>query len=169
MNALLIAAAAAALQPTPATPRTPVPPEPPAADASVAAEIRKLEEDWGQAFVKRDFALIERIVAPEYRLVVAGPDGRWHVTSRVEWMKNARAFQSKAFAVETVDVNAVGDTIVASAQGVWTVARRPGEEARPTRFFVTDTWVRRNGTWQVIHRYSHRLPDATWPPVKPAR
>lgn len=139
---------------------------PPAADPAVA-EITRLEQQWGQAFVTRDFAFIERIVAPEYRLVVARPDGKYSITRRAEWMKNAQVFKSHAFAVETVDVNRTGNTAVASAQGVWTVSRKAGETPRPTRFFITDTWVRRGGQWQVIHRYSHRLPDASWPPLMP--
>jgi ketosteroid isomerase-like protein len=136
----------------------------PAAQDPVVAEITRLEQEWGQAFVKRDFGFIERIVAPEYRLVGAQPDGRYGITGRAEWMKNARA-TSHAFAIETVDVNLVGNTAVASARRQWTVIRRPGESPRPTRFFVTDTWIRRDGRWQVIHRYSHRLPAAPWPPL----
>jgi ketosteroid isomerase-like protein len=132
------------------------------------AELTRLEQQWGQSFVTRDFNFLERIVAPEYRLVASSPDGKYDITRRAEWMKNSRAFTTSAFAVETVDVNRAGDTAVVSAQGVWTVSRRPGEAARAMRFFVTDTWVRRSGKWQVIHRYSHRLPTATWPPVMPA-
>lgn len=120
-------------------------------------EIAKLEQKWGEAFVARDFDFIESIVAPEYRLVGAGNDGEFGVTRRDEWMKNARAFEHKGFTVETVDVNRAGDTAVASARGLWTVARSPGTPPMPIRFFVTDTWVRRDGKWQVIHRYSHRL------------
>ena len=139
---------------------------PTAVDPAVA-EISRLEQQWGQAFVTRDFDFIERIVAPEYRLVGASPDGKYIIARRAEWMKNARAFKSHAFAVETVDVSRVGNTAVASAQGVWTVSRKPGEVPRATRFFVTDTWVRRGGQWQVMHRYSHRLPAAAWPPAIP--
>lgn len=138
-----------------------------AADPAVA-EITKLEQQWARAFVTRDFDFIERIIAPEYRLVGSSPDGKYDITRRAEWMKNARAFTTSAFVVETVDVNRAGDTAVVSAQGVWTVSRRPGEAPRATRFFVTDTWVRRGGRWQVMHRYSHRLPTAAWPPVMPA-
>jgi ketosteroid isomerase-like protein len=165
MIGLLIAAVAAAAQaaPAPAPPGAPASPSP--ADQAAAAQIRQLEQDWGQAFVKRDFDFLERIIAPEYRLVGARPDGTYAITGRAEWMKNSRAFTHQAFLVETVDVNLAGDTAVASAQGLWTVSRRAGEPPRPSRFFVTDTWVRRNGQWQVIHRYSHRLPDAPWPPV----
>ena len=152
MFMLALAAAAAAAS---------APPDP------TVAEITRLEQQWGEAFVTRDFKFIERIVAPEYRLVVASPDGKYAITPRAEWMRNAHEFKSHAFAVETVDVSRVGDTAVASAQGVWTVSRRPGEDPRATRFFVTDTWVVRGGHWQVIHRYSHRLPTAAWPPVMP--
>lgn len=139
----------------------------PAAVDPVAAEITRLEQQWGQAFVTRDFQFIERIVAPEYRLVGSSPDGKYVITRRAEWMSNARAFISHAFEIQTADVSHVGNTAVASAQGVWTVSRKAGEAPRATRFFVTDTWVRRGDQWQVIHRYSHRLPSATWPPLMP--
>ena len=122
-----------------------------------SAEIAKLEKKWGEAFVSRDFAFIESIVAPEYRLVGVNPDGSFDVTPRAPWMANARAFQSHAFTAETVDVNRVGNVAVASVRGTWTVTRRPGTPPRANRFFVTDTWLRRNGKWQVIHRYSHRI------------
>lgn len=135
----------------------------------VAAEIRELERRWGEAFVKRDFEFIDRIVAPEYRLVVANPDGSYAIARRDEWMKNARIFTHHAFSVETVDVNRAGETAVASAHGLWTVTFRPGQPATPVQFFVTDTWVRRDGRWQVIHRYSHRLPGVPWPPPAPPK
>lgn len=137
----------------------------PAAHNPAAAEIARLEQQWGQAFVKRDFGFIERIVAPEYRLVGADEAGH-DITPRAEWMKNARAFTHHGFRVETVDVNLAGDTAVASAKGLWTVSFQEGAPAVPIRFFVTDTWVRRAGQWQVIHRYSHRLKEA--PPPQPS-
>lgn len=130
------------------------------------AEIVQLERQWGEAFVKRDFPFLEKIVAPEFRLVVASDQGGYGITRRAEWMKNSKAFTHKAFAVETVDVNLVGDTAIATAQGLWTVAKKPGEEPRPIRFFVTDTWVKHGGQWQVVHRFSQRLPKAPWPPSR---
>ncbi|HET7709259.1 MAG TPA: nuclear transport factor 2 family protein [Sphingomicrobium sp.] len=144
-----VMAASLAVQAAPADPAT--------------AEITRLEQQWGEAFVKRDFEFIDRIVAPEYRLVGAAPDDRHAITLRAEWMKNARLFVHHAFTVETVDVNRVGETAVASARGLWTVSFREGAPPTPIRFFVTDTWLRRGGKWQVIHRYSHRLGNA--PPM----
>jgi ketosteroid isomerase-like protein len=175
MCALLIyaAAASAALQAAPAA-AAPSAPPPTAAAAAAAAvkadpqtveQIRRLEHEWGQAFVKRDYALIERVVAPEYRLTGINPDGGVAVTHRAEWMRNTRAFEIQAFAAEVVDLATAGDTAVAVVKGEWTVKRRPDSPAQTLRFVVTDTWVRRGGRWQIISRHSHRLPAAPPPAV----
>lgn len=137
----------------------------PSATDPATAEISRLEQEWGEAFVKRDFNFIERIIAPEYRLVGADEGGH-DITLRAAWMKNARAFTHHGFKVETIDVNLAGDTAVASAKGLWTVSFREGMPPTAIRFFVTDTWVRRGGQWQVIHRYSHRLNQAPLPQPK---
>ena len=139
----------------------------PVAPDAAAAQLTRLEQQWGEAFVRRDFAFIEQIVAPEFRLVVAQPDGRVEIIRRKDWMKHSREWTHQAFAVEVVDVNRVGDTAIVSAQGLWTVIMQPGTTPQPIRFFATDTWHRRQGHWQVVHRYSHRLPTAAWPPVAP--
>ena len=173
MIAMLFALAAAASQSAPPPAARPVPPASrpapiavaPKADQAVVKLIRTLEQQWGQAFVKRDFAFIDRIIAPEYRLAVAAPDGGVSLTYRDEWMRNSRVFEHQAFAVDVIEVATAGDTAVALAQGLWTVKMRPDRPAQAIRFVVTDTWVRRKGRWQVIYRYSHRLPDAPWPPA----
>ena len=130
----------------------------------VRTDIAALEQQWGEAFVKRDFDFLERIVAPEFQLVGARPDGSLVMVGRDEWMKNARAYTHDGFEVQTTNVNRVGDTAVASAQGLWTITTQAGAQPERIRFFVTDTWVRRNGQWQVISRHSTRLPRAPWPP-----
>ena len=149
--ALLLAAATAA---------------PPTADPAIA-EIVRLEQQWGEAFVRRDFVFLERIVAPEFRLVVTQLNGKPTIAARPEWMKNARQFRYERFSAETIDVNRVGDTAVASVRIANVSALRPGEKATLRGSLVTDTWVRRDGRWQVVHRYSHRLP-VTPPPAAAA-
>ncbi len=166
MIALLIAAATAAAQAASAPPPRSAPAiASPATDQAVAAQIRQLEQDWGQAFVERDFAFLERIIAPEYRLAAVSPQGSVSLTYRDEWMRNTRNFQVSAFEAEVVEVATAGDTAVALVQGRWTVKRWPDRPAEAIRFAVADTWVRRNGRWQVVYRHSQRLPQAGWPPV----
>ena len=66
MIAVMLAVAAAALPNGPAI-----------------AEIGRLEHRWGQAFVSRDFAFIETIIAPEFKLIVASPTGELAITPRL--------------------------------------------------------------------------------------
>jgi len=138
----------------------------PASADPALAEIARLEQQWGEALVKRDYATLERLVAPEYKLVVAREKGGYTATARDEWMKNALQFHYEQFGADTVEVTRVGDTAVASVQIANLVAQKPGEAAQPRASFVTDTWVRRSGRWQVIHRYSHRLPPVSQAPAR---
>jgi ketosteroid isomerase-like protein len=128
------------------------------------AEIGQLEHRWGQAFVSRDFDFIESIVAPEFKLIVASPNGELAITRRAQWMRNARIYKHLGFDERTVDVTRAGDTAVATVEGLWTVQMAEDQPARPIRFVVTGTWVRRGHRWQVIARYSQRLAGAPWPP-----
>ena len=134
-------------------------------NAPAIAEIVSLEHRWGQAFVSRDFTFIESIIAPEFKLIVASPNGELVVTPRLEWMRNARIYKHLGFDERTADVTIAGDTAVATVEGLWTVQMAEGQPVRPIRFVVTDTWVRRHHGWQVIVRYSQRLADAPWPPA----
>ena len=140
----------------------------PVASDPAVIELTRLEQQWSEAFVKRDFAFMERIVSPEYQHVLAHPDGSFSVIRRKEWMRNTRAWTHQAFGIEIVDVNRAGDTAVVSAQGLWTVTMGPGTKPQSVRFFVTDTWARRHGSWRVVQSFSQRLPDAAWPPVAPS-
>jgi len=149
MIAVMLAAAAVAASPT--TPAT--------------AEIARLEHQWGQALLTRDFDFIESIVAPEFKLVVASPNGELAITPRAPWMRNARLYKHLGFDERTVDVTTAGDTAVATVEGLWTVQMAEAQPPRPIRFAVADTWVRRNHRWQVIARYSQRLADTPSPPV----
>jgi hypothetical protein len=148
MIAGMLAVVAAALPTVPAT-----------------AEITRLEQQWGQALLSRNFDFIESIVAPEFKLVGAGPKGELAITPRAQWMRNARLYKHIGFDERTVDVTTAGGAAVATVEGLWTVQMAEDQPARPIRFAVADTWVLRNHRWQVIARYSQRLTDAPWPPV----
>ena len=44
-------------------------------DPVTVREISQLEQQMGDAFLKRDFAFIERVVAPEYKMSRTSSDG----------------------------------------------------------------------------------------------
>jgi hypothetical protein len=130
----------------------------PTAGDPAHAQIAALEQQLGDNLVRRDFAALDRLLAPGFRLVVAGKPGeRPAITRRDEWLRNSRAFTHHAYRADLLDLNRAGDTAVASARGTWTVTMRPGAPPRTTQFVVADTWVRRAGRWQLLHRYSQRL------------
>lgn len=180
MTYWLIAAGAAMAQATPATvaaPRLPTVAEmranpqpaqtaPMAGDATIVAAIRKLEREWGQAFPNRDFAFLERIIAPEFRLASTGPQGNSSITSRADWMRNSRAFHHGAFADEVIDVMTAGDAAVALVRTSWTVQQFADRPAQARHGLCADTWLRRNGRWQVVYRNCNRLPQVS--PSPPA-
>ena len=136
---------------------------PPAGDPATVAAIASLETRWGEAFVKRDFGFIDSIIAPEYALSGTTLAGDIAMMRREDWMKNAQLWVHEGFDARVVDVATIGDTAVATVEGLWTVKRDPNQAAERVRFVVTDTWVRRNGRWQVVWRYSNRLTNAPWP------
>ena len=133
-------------------------------DARTVADIRALERQWGQAFVQRDFAFLERIIAPEFRLASTNAKGNYSITSRADWMRNSRAFNHVAFAEEVTDVMTAGDTAVALVWTSWTVQRLADRPAQTTLGLCADTWLRRKGGWQVVYRNCNRLPEGSLPP-----
>jgi len=121
--------------------------------ATAAAEIRALEAGWSRAFLAGDYAFLERIVAPEF-VLAASFNGLTDFTARNEWMANTRKFQFREYETSVRNVMVVGDTAVATVDGRWLVFVPGFEKPRDDHFYVTDTWARRNGQWQVIFRHS---------------
>ena len=122
------------------------------ATAEDIATITALEDGWSQAFLTKDMAFLESIVAPEFS-VASYRNGRQILSGREEWMATTRRWEFRAHPTEVLNVQVVEDTSVATVRGTL-VAAVDGREVRNNDFLVTDTWVRRNGRWQVIFRYA---------------
>ena len=128
---------------------------PPAAAEDVAA-ITALEDRWSRAFLERDMAFLEQIVAPDFE-VHGWRGGRYLSTARGPWMEGARTWHFVEHPSEVLHVRVYGDTAVATVKGRL-VAERNGRPYRDNEWVVTDTWQRRNGRWQVVFRYADTLP-----------
>ena len=115
-------------------------------------EIRKLEARWGQAFLTGDRAFLRSILAPEFTLMRA-ENGRTLFTSRAQWMANLPLYTFHAYQVRVTDVVVAGRTAVATVEGRWKVTYK-GRGTRDEPFILSDTWVKRNGRWQVVYRHS---------------
>ena len=132
----------------------------PASAAALRADseaIRALEHQWGEAFLRRDYLTIGRIVAPEFK-VMRAENGRVDFTPRDRWLINAQRLTFHEYEVQVTDVLISGDTAVATVEGRWKVSRAD-RGTREERFILSDTWVKRDGRWVVIFR--HSTPFAT--------
>jgi ketosteroid isomerase-like protein len=111
--------------------------------ADDSAYIRQAESDWAESVVTRDAGALERIVADDF--VGISPNGsRYTKADEIKSYKsepNSYVFNH----LNHVDIRFYGDTAVAQGDEGW--KKKDGSEGR---YVWTDTWLRRNGKWQVI-------------------
>ena len=134
-------------------------PETPTADSTPRASEEaqraplELEEDWANALVRRDSSTFQRLLAPNFvytedatvmsrdeliKSVVSGPDS-------VEWARN-----------EGLRLHDFGSAQVIT--GVLHLRGRGKNGAFDRRFRFTDTWLQRDGRWQIIAAQDYLIP-----------
>ncbi len=116
-------------------------------------EIKRLQNEWMQAWVREDRPVLERILASEYKLIVSSMPDR--PISREQWLGLIGRYTAQAFEYDKMVVRMFGDTAVVSSLGHIRGAQVDGVDRSGT-FFLTDVWQRRGGQWQVVSRYSSK-------------
>ena len=109
--------------------------------------IVELEERLAQAWVTRDRAFIESVIAPEW--TVTNPSGR--VLTRQQVLDETFASDERQIGSLTVDeivVRALGDVAVATGRTRATGSYRGEQAAVELRF--TDVLLKRGDRWQFI-------------------
>ncbi|MDQ3821606.1 MAG: nuclear transport factor 2 family protein [Acidobacteriota bacterium] len=105
--------------------------------------IRKSEAQWAESVATGDTTAIERILADDF----IGIDPKGNFYNKAQMISDTRD-APKYFVsnhLDDVKIRFYGDTAVAQGSESW--ERRNGERGR---FVWTDTWVRRNGRWQIV-------------------
>jgi hypothetical protein len=135
------------------TPKTPNEEATPRASETTQRTPLELEEDWANALVRRDDSTFQLLLAPDFiytedstvmsrdeliKSIVSGPD-------RVEWARN-----------EGLRVHDFGSAQVIT--GVLHLRGKGKNGSFDRRFRFTDTWLRRNGRWQVIAAQDYLIP-----------
>jgi ketosteroid isomerase-like protein len=115
---------------------------------SVEQELIKLENEWGQAVVKRDAASVgmirDKILADEY---IGISDG--FVFTKAQYFELVKSLEDYlSFVMDEWNVHVYGDTAVAMAR-VTVKMRSAGKETTSQSRF-TDTWIKRDGRWQCV-------------------
>ena len=117
-------------------------------------EVRKLERSWLDAYEKRDVAAMSSIVADDFTITF--PDGSIQTKPQiVESLKRPGAPSMKFF-TENVQSRAYGDTVVLI--GLVVSEWRQNDKPMTDRSRYTDTYVKRNGKWQVVASHLSNAP-----------
>ena len=118
----------------------------------LAATIAELSDRWMQGWVRKDRAVLEESLAPDFALVVsATPMQR---LDRASWLATAcTRYTCSEFRYRDVQVRDLGAVAVMSSIAEFTAEIDGMPRNGP--MFLTDVWRRGgDGRWQVCARYS---------------
>ncbi|HJZ66244.1 MAG TPA: nuclear transport factor 2 family protein [Candidatus Acidoferrum sp.] len=107
--------------------------------------IKESERQWAESVASGDSSVIERILAEDF--IGVDPDGSQY--NKAKMVKDT-ASAPKYFLsnhLNEVKVRFYGDAAVAQGNESW--VRRSGTPLHG-RFVWTDTWIKRNGKWQIV-------------------
>jgi ketosteroid isomerase-like protein len=105
--------------------------------------ILESERQWAESVATGDTSAIDRILADDF--IGVDPEGHLYNKQRmIDETRNApKYFVSNR--LNDVKVRFYGNTAVAQGSETW--EKRSGERGR---FIWTDTWLQRNGRWQIV-------------------
>lgn len=112
------------------------------------------EHAWTNAMKAHDRAALERIVAPDCRLIVGVAGRPFQIMSRERWLGTIHLYQPEWIRFDDIQVTVAGDVGIVSI--LWSQKAAVDGVDRSATFFVTDIWRREGAGWQVIERHSAR-------------
>jgi ketosteroid isomerase-like protein len=116
--------------------------------------IRESESQWAESVASGDGSVVQRILADDF-IGVDPKGGHYDKTKMIaETSDGAKYFASNH--LNDVKIRFYGDTALAQGNESW--ERKSGERGR---FVWTDTWLRRNGQWQIVAAEDLIAPEAT--------
>jgi ketosteroid isomerase-like protein len=128
-------------------------------NAKVEQELKKVEEEWANAYVRHDAGPLEQILADEF--ITVGSNGQSHGKAQdIEELKSDRATYEYSTPYD-LDIRVYGDMAVVIGR---TKERGHYDSGRQfiNEYRWTDVFVKRQGRWQCI-----AAQVASIPPAKP--
>lgn len=126
-----------------------------AKNQKIKQELIKLEEEWHNAYLRRDPEPLERILADEF-ISVGGSGRSYSKAQSVEGLKNDAATYEYSTPYD-MDFRFYGDTVVVVGR-----TKEKGKTPDGAEFSVeyrwTDVFVKKNNRWQCVAAQVARVP-----------
>ena len=120
-------------------------------------ELKRLEDEWLNTYLRGDKATFDRFVADDF----TGTDESAVLRNKMQERELIQAPPSGAIKVsltnEDVQVRIYGDTAIVTGRIVQK-AERAGQDSFGFQSRFTDTFLKRQGRWQVVARHYSRIP-----------
>jgi len=123
--------------------------------------IKESEKQWAESVFSGDVSVIERILADDFLGV--DPDGNLYEKAKMVAFTREAPKEFISNHLTEVKVRFFGDN-TAVAQGDESWVRRTGTPLR-ARFVWTDTWILRDGKWQIVASEDLIAPEPAEKPV----
>ena len=119
--------------------------------ATLTSDITAAENAWRIAVTGGDTVELGRITAPEFTMT--GSTGPASTVTRAKLMQQISQgmLSADSSSVSDLTVNGSGDSATADLTFYWRVSRM-GKAPKAETTKVTDTWVKRDGRWQLASR-----------------
>ncbi len=126
-----------------------------AQDIKEKKELEKLSWDWMNAWKANDTVFLEKVLAPDYRLL-ALINGELVSINREQWLKTAKFYIPISFGYYNFDIRVYG--ITAIVQSMFDQEATLNGQDRSETFQITDIWTKNKKGWQVVHRHTNLKP-----------
>lgn len=129
-------------------------------DAQINAErdVRKLERRWLDAYETHDAKAMDEIVAEEFFIVFSGGEKQTKPQLIAQTKQPANPNRSMKFHTEDVKAKVSGEKVVLTGRVISEVIV-DGKVVSSSADLYTDTYVKRNGKWQVIESHLTKPTD----------
>ena len=115
--------------------------------------ITKSQKEWATALVNRDFSVIDRVVAPEWRITL--PDGTVSTKAQMDTDMKTGALVIESFRIDDLNVRIDGNT--ALAFGLETEKSSYKGEDTSGQYRYTDVYVKRDGKWVCVATHMSKV------------
>lgn len=124
-------------------------------NAGAEQQIKRVEEERRQAILRNDIKALDLLIAPDYTAVMNLFGGK--VTTKTDELALDQSDARKVESWNPTDVSIRIYDNVGLVVGLAEVTDILKGERRHIRFRYTHLWVKRNGSWRLVHRHTTRV------------